>query len=167
LLVLKKIDNLYLSKGNIALTASSYGNSNQNAFTSVKSTLPSYTTLLDNKSLFKYLDYTLGLNLSKDPVSKSSTTASHSLSFLTKPDSYNERIVSSIPFDLFFLKKFSSFLNSYDLKNITSTKDKLNVLNITNKTSSSINFNKFSSSKNGGMNILDELISSNINAYNT
>jgi len=122
---------------------------------------------LDNKSLFKYLDYTLGLGLDKHKARSGDNVLSHSLSFSNTPNSYNEKIISLVPFDIFFFKKFLSFSNSYDLKNISSVKDKLNVLNITNKISSSSNFNKFSSSNNSSENILDELISSNINAYNT
>jgi heme/copper-type cytochrome/quinol oxidase subunit 2 len=160
LLALKRLDNLYLTKNSVALSSSSYGNSNQNSHSSLGTTLPTNTTLLDNKGLKKYLSYVFN----EDILDAGNNSI---LSFPSKSFSHLEDILSYLPFNIFFLKKLFMVSESSDLKNFSVGKDKLNLLNITNKESSFLNTNKFLNSKISSANILDELILSNNNAYNT
>jgi hypothetical protein len=159
LTTLKKFDNLYLTKYNTSLSSSDYGNLNQNSYTSLNTILPANTTLLDNKGLKRYLSYSLG-------IENKALSNNNTLSSLTNDLHYIENVISHIPFNFFFLKKLSMALLSSDVKNFNNSKDKLNILNMSNKDSVIANMNKFSGNKKSSSNILDELISSNINMYN-
>jgi hypothetical protein len=57
---LKKINNLYTNNNLLNSTSYNYGNSGQQSKSSLNSTLPYSTTLLDQGSLKKYFSYSLG-----------------------------------------------------------------------------------------------------------
>ena len=61
----KKIHNLYLSTNYVDNNSSSYGTQRQHNFSSLDSTLPSFSTLVDKRSLNKFFDYTAGVGIDK------------------------------------------------------------------------------------------------------
>jgi hypothetical protein len=58
----EKINNLYLSVNSLNNDSYNYGIHRQHNFTSLNSTLPSYSTLVDKNSLNKFFDYSLSVN---------------------------------------------------------------------------------------------------------
>lgn len=61
-LIFKKINNLYLNNLNIGTDSLSYGTNRQHLFSSLKTSLPSFTTLVDKKSFNKFFKYTLNVS---------------------------------------------------------------------------------------------------------
>jgi hypothetical protein len=153
LLTLRKVNNLYLTKNSLVSNAYNYGNSNQNAFSSVSSMLPMNTTLLDNTGLNKYLNYSLDLR--DNEFQKESN---NNLTFNTN-EKFDDNITSLIDSNYFLSKKMFLSRNIQQADDSFSDKDKLTSLNTFNKS-------QLSSKTNiSNINILDEFISENNNTY--
>jgi hypothetical protein len=58
----EKISNLYLNINSINNNSYNYGIHKQHNFTSLNSTLPAYSTLVDKNSLNKFFEYSLSVN---------------------------------------------------------------------------------------------------------
>jgi hypothetical protein len=137
----------------VVSNAYNYGNSNQNAFSSVNSVLPMNTTLLDNTGLNKYLNYSLNFKNSEF-YSKNN----NDLTF-NKNEKIDSNITSLMNANYFLSKKMFLSRNIKVVDDSFSSKDKLTNLNTFNK---SLLNNKASVSDNS---ILDEFISENNNTY--
>ena len=153
LLTLRKVNNLYLTKNSVVSNAYNYGNSNQNAFSSVGSVLPMSTTLLDSSGLNKYLDYSL--NFKSVEFQKESN---NNFTF-NKDEKFDGNITNSMYSNHFLSKKLFLSRNIQQVDDSFSNKDKLTNLNVFNKSSLG---NKSITTSN---NILDEFICENNNTY--
>jgi hypothetical protein len=65
-LVFTKINNLYLTNGNINQDSYQYGSARQHNYSSLNSFLPSFSTLVDTKSFKKFFDYSLNTTFTKN-----------------------------------------------------------------------------------------------------
>lgn len=159
---LKKIDNLYLNTNTVANNSYHYGNSNQNAYSSLKTVLPYSTTLLDNKSLHKFFEYSLnqdstrlgGLGNSKNFGSKNSNLSTSIL----------HNIHTNSALDPFTLRKLFYSINEFSINSFFNTKDKTNIFNFINKIDTYTKGNKLTQTS-FYKNMLDELITENKNTY--
>jgi hypothetical protein len=59
----EKINNLYLNVNSLNNNSFNYGTYRQHNFTSLNSTLPSYSSLIDKNALDKFFDYSLNTNI--------------------------------------------------------------------------------------------------------
>jgi hypothetical protein len=159
---LKKIDNLYLNTNTIANNSYHYGNSNQNAYSSLKTVLPYSTTLLDNKSLHKFFEYSLNQD-----TSRLNEFNNHN-NFSSKNNNLNTSILHSVHsnsvLDFFTLRKLFYSINEFSLNSFFNSKDKANIFNFINKTDTYIKGNKLTQTS-FYKNMLDELITENRNTY--
>jgi hypothetical protein len=87
----KKIHNLYLSTNYIDNNTNSYGTQRQHNFSSLDSTLPSFSTLVDKKSLNKFFEYTAGVDVNKHTPK----TLSKALPFKTIHNSNKESVIDA------------------------------------------------------------------------
>jgi hypothetical protein len=159
---LKKIDNLYLNTHTLANNSYHYGNSNQNAYSSLKAVLPYSTTLLDNKSLHKFFEY----SLSQDTTRLSQLGSDNN--FSSKNNNLNTSILHNIhsgsTLDFFTLRKLFYSINEFSINSFFNNKDKSNIFNFINKVDIYTRGNKLTQTS-FYKNMLDELITENKNTF--
>jgi hypothetical protein len=83
----QKINNLYLNNNTINNNSFNYGIYRQHNFTSLNSTLPSYSTLVDKNSLNKFFDYSLSLKNSGSTIKE--VTTPYNVSYNLNKESIN------------------------------------------------------------------------------
>jgi hypothetical protein len=161
---LRKIDNLYLNTNTLANNSYHYGNSNQNAYSSLKTVLPYSTTLLDNKSLHKFFEYSLNQDTTK------LSTISGDKNFDLKSNNLNTAILhnlhTSSALDFFTLRKLFYSINEFSINSFFNSKDKANIFNFMNKADIYTRGNKLTQTS-FYKNMLDELITENRNTYHS
>jgi hypothetical protein len=107
----KKIHNLYLSTNYVDNNTSSYGTQRQHNFSSLDSTLPSFSTLVDKRSLNKFFDYTAGVGIDK----YERKTLSKVLPFKTIYNANEESVVNASYKALGILNTVGSLYNYQDV----------------------------------------------------
>lgn len=159
---LKKIDNLYLNTYTLANNSYHYGNSNQNAYSSLKTVLPYSTTLLDNKSLHKFFEYSLNQDVTR--LSQLSSNSDFSFKNNNLNTSILHNIHSGSTLDFFTLRKLFYSINEFSINSFFNSKDKSNIFNFINKVDIYTRGNKLTQTS-FYKNMLDELITENKNTF--
>ena len=159
---LKKIDNLYLNTYTLANNSYHYGNSNQNAYSSLKTVLPYSTTLLDNKSLHKFFEYSLNQDVTR--LSQLSSNSDFSFKNNNLNTSILHNIHSGSTLDFFTLRKLFYSINEFSTNSFFNSKDKSNIFNFINKVDIYTRGNKLTQTS-FYKNMLDELITENKNTF--
>jgi hypothetical protein len=147
----RKVNNLYLTQNSIDNNSYFYGTLRQHNTSSNNSLMPSSTSLVDKKSLFKFFSY---LSETK-PITKPITNTSN----INKLISNTTNINSPKPIDNVFSESINNFENFNSVNILTEKQSSLNplkVLNSSKKRTTIVGANDL---------YLDELLLTNINNY--
>jgi hypothetical protein len=173
----KKIHNLYLNTDYLNNNSYAYGTKRQHNFSSIDSTLPSFSTLVDKAGFNKFFNYSLNTFDQKNNLTNSI------LPFTTVPNSNNEpkytldgsfllnlKNIIDLPLNgtggdnIFLSKWISQFYNNYNLNNTTDGKNDNNPY----ITFSKINPVKKNNVKSPLINpVSDEIVNSNLDSFYT
>ena len=168
--VFKKLNNLYLTEGTLNTNSHAYGTKRQHNFSSLDSTLPAFSTLVDKKSFNQFFTYSLNLeNQKKDVLLNITPYDVNYNSYLDSPRKFNttySRLVEGLlnNSNVFFTQWYKNYLNNFNLNNCTdSKKDKNFLLSFFKDNSTKKKFIKTHYSGN----LVDELVTNNNTSFFT